>query len=146
MWSRFQDPSLAYWRISMGPMHHLPELSGLLSTALHYSTGTVLPVSPLHSFLPSQKPEAGGGKKARTRPWVSARSAATKLGYTVALLEIRKRSRQSFCLLKMLPQTSDSPSLLLSFYSSSFLQHSFTCFFFPSFFFIRSKKSLKLLG
>lgn len=46
----------------MGPMHHLPELSGLLSTALHYSAGTVLPVSPLHSFLPSQKPEAGEEK------------------------------------------------------------------------------------
>lgn len=55
----------------MGPMHHLPELSGLLSTALHYSAGTVLPVSPLRSLLPSQKPRAEGwwwGGKGPTTP------------------------------------------------------------------------------
>lgn len=46
----------------MGPMHHLPELSGLLSPALHYSPGTVLPVSPLRLLLPSQKPWPGGGE------------------------------------------------------------------------------------
>lgn len=55
----------------MGPMHHLPELSGLLSPALHYSAGTVLPVSPLRLLLPSQKPWPGGGE-ALPRPSMSA--------------------------------------------------------------------------
>lgn len=68
----------------MGPMHHLPELSGLLSAALHYSAGTVLPVSPL--LLTSPQPETtvlGGGV---TTPLnVSPGRQPTKLGYTVAL-------------------------------------------------------------
>ena len=70
----------------MGPMHHLPELSGLLSPALHYSAGAVLPVSPLRSLLPSQDPRPCHAPQCQ--PW----SPATKLGDTVALLEIRKRS------------------------------------------------------
>ena len=45
----------------MGPMHHLPELSGLLSSVLHYSTGAVLPVSPQSSLLPNHELQALGG-------------------------------------------------------------------------------------
>lgn len=63
----------------------------------------------------------GGGERPYHAPQCHPRSAATKLGYTVVLLEIRKRSGRSFCLPKMLSETSDSPSLLLSFHSSSSL-------------------------
>lgn len=97
-------------------------------------------------FSPARNHGRGGGRPyhaPQCQPW----SPAAKLGYTVVLLEIRKRNGQSSCLLRMLSEASDSPSLLLSLHSSFSQWHRFKWFFFRFFFFfIKSKKSLKLLG
>lgn len=90
------------------------------------------------SALASPQPQTGGlvvaavvgGGAPYHAPRCQPRSAATKLGYTVGLLEIRERSGRSFCLPRTLSETSDSPSLLLSFHSSSSsssLRRSFKC-------------------